>query len=82
MSKLFNRKKEALKNGDANENNYQREISQIKLFWTEGCLAAAYRAWPYAWRDELNRILLSGRTYKDMHSFVFACLRLFEWDFE
>lgn len=32
MSKLFNRKKGALKNGDANENNYQREISQIKLF--------------------------------------------------
>lgn len=32
MSKLFNRKKGALKNGDAHENNYQREISQIKLF--------------------------------------------------
>ena len=32
MSKLFNRKKGALKNGDAHENNYQREISHIKLF--------------------------------------------------
>ena len=32
MSKLFNGKKGALKNGDAHENNYQREISQIKLF--------------------------------------------------